>query len=134
MLWIRTLNGMMLQFIQQLNGQNFYCQFLSSSRYPHQIDIRFLDYYGDTFFQSAGTSLNPFVIQVILGGVSLAATIPALRLIETWGRRRVSPAIPAFDRILIAFPVFNPGGHSRGHLCYNRRLSWPLFGTSRCIR
>ncbi|KZT43715.1 general substrate transporter [Sistotremastrum suecicum HHB10207 ss-3] len=70
MLWIRTLNGMMLQFIQQLNGQNFYY------------------YYGDTFFQSAGTSLNPFVIQVILGGVSLAATIPALRLIETWGRRR----------------------------------------------
>ncbi|KZS93480.1 general substrate transporter [Sistotremastrum niveocremeum HHB9708] len=70
MLWKRTLNGMMLQFIQQLNGQNFYY------------------YYGDTFFQSAGTSLNPFVIQVILGGVSLAATIPALRLIETWGRRR----------------------------------------------
>jgi MFS transporter, SP family, sugar:H+ symporter len=27
MLWKRTLNGMMLQFIQQLNGQNFYCAF-----------------------------------------------------------------------------------------------------------
>lgn len=26
MLWKRTLNGMMLQFIQQLNGQNFYCK------------------------------------------------------------------------------------------------------------
>jgi SP family sugar:H+ symporter-like MFS transporter len=26
MLWKRTLNGMMLQFIQQLNGQNFYCR------------------------------------------------------------------------------------------------------------
>lgn len=25
-LWKRTLNGMMLQFIQQLNGQNFYCE------------------------------------------------------------------------------------------------------------
>ena len=25
MLYKRTLNGMMLQFIQQLNGQNFYC-------------------------------------------------------------------------------------------------------------
>lgn len=25
LLWKRTLNGMMLQFIQQLNGQNFYC-------------------------------------------------------------------------------------------------------------
>lgn len=24
-LWKRTVNGMMLQFIQQLNGQNFYC-------------------------------------------------------------------------------------------------------------
>ncbi|KAH9885375.1 general substrate transporter [Cubamyces lactineus] len=36
-LWKRTLNGMMLQFIQQLNGQNFYY------------------YYGDTFFRSAGT-------------------------------------------------------------------------------
>ncbi len=26
MLWKRTINGMMLQFIQQLNGQNFYCK------------------------------------------------------------------------------------------------------------
>ncbi len=26
MLWKRTLKGMMLQFIQQLNGQNFYCK------------------------------------------------------------------------------------------------------------
>ena len=25
-LWKRTINGMMLQFIQQLNGQNFYCK------------------------------------------------------------------------------------------------------------
>jgi MFS transporter, SP family, sugar:H+ symporter len=25
-LWKRTGNGMMLQFIQQLNGQNFYCE------------------------------------------------------------------------------------------------------------
>ena len=25
LLWKRTTNGMMLQFIQQLNGQNFYC-------------------------------------------------------------------------------------------------------------
>ena len=25
-LWMRTGNGMMLQFIQQLNGQNFYCE------------------------------------------------------------------------------------------------------------
>lgn len=45
-------------------------------------------YYGDTFFKSAGTQLSPYVIQVILGGVSLAATVPALVLIEKWGRRR----------------------------------------------
>ncbi|EGO05363.1 hypothetical protein SERLA73DRAFT_101147 [Serpula lacrymans var. lacrymans S7.3] len=69
-LWKRTLNGMMLQFIQQLNGQNFYY------------------YYGDTFFQSAGTQLSPYVIQTILGAVSVAGTLPALYLIETWGRRR----------------------------------------------
>ncbi|EEB89861.1 hypothetical protein MPER_11998, partial [Moniliophthora perniciosa FA553] len=62
-LWKRTGNGMMLQFIQQLNGQNFYY------------------YYGDTFFQSAGTDLNPYVIQTILGAVSVY-------LIEAWGRRR----------------------------------------------
>ena len=28
LLWKRTINGMMLQFIQQLNGQNFYCAYL----------------------------------------------------------------------------------------------------------
>ncbi len=27
-MWKRTVNGMMLQFIQQLNGQNFYCELL----------------------------------------------------------------------------------------------------------
>ncbi|QRV92065.1 Sugar (and other) transporter [Ceratobasidium sp. AG-Ba] len=69
-LWMRTGNGMMLQFIQQLNGQNFYY------------------YYGDTFFKSAGTELSPYVIQIILGAVSLVGTVPALYLIETWGRRR----------------------------------------------
>ncbi|KAI3616738.1 sugar transporter, partial [Moniliophthora roreri] len=61
---------MMLQFIQQLNGQNFYY------------------YYGDTFFQSAGTDLSPYVIQTILGAVSVVGTLPALYLIEAWGRRR----------------------------------------------
>lgn len=69
-LWKRTINGMMLQFIQQLNGQNFYY------------------YYGDTFFQSAGTELSPYVIQTILGAVSVVGTVPALYLIEAWGRRR----------------------------------------------
>ncbi|KAI0801467.1 general substrate transporter [Fomes fomentarius] len=69
MLYKRTINGMMLQFIQQLNGQNFYY------------------YYGDTFFKSAGTNLDPYSIQTILGGVSVVGTVPALYLIETWGRR-----------------------------------------------
>ena len=31
-LWKRTINGMMLQFIQQLNGQNFYCAFFLCGR------------------------------------------------------------------------------------------------------
>lgn len=53
-LWKRTLNGMMLQFIQQLNGQNFYCE-LEKFSGVHQSVTSSTDYYGDTFFQSAGT-------------------------------------------------------------------------------
>ena len=30
LLWKRTINGIMLQFIQQLNGQNFYCKWIFS--------------------------------------------------------------------------------------------------------
>lgn len=37
--------------------------------------------------------LSPYVIQTILGAVSVAGTVPALILIETWGRRRVSTQI-----------------------------------------
>ncbi|KAG1886188.1 general substrate transporter [Suillus subluteus] len=69
-LWRRTINGMMLQFVQQLNGQNFYY------------------YYGDTFFQSAGAGLSPYIIQTVLGAVSVVGTLPALYFIETWGRRK----------------------------------------------
>lgn len=29
-LWKRTVNGMVLQFVQQLNGQNFYCAYPTS--------------------------------------------------------------------------------------------------------
>ncbi|GJJ13579.1 hypothetical protein Clacol_007835 [Clathrus columnatus] len=36
----------------------------------------------------AGTTLSPYVIQTILGGVSVAGTIPALYLIDTLGRRK----------------------------------------------
>jgi SP family sugar:H+ symporter-like MFS transporter len=53
-LWKRTGNGMMLQFIQQLNGQNFYCASLSGP--PLGLSLTWkADYYGDTFFKSAGT-------------------------------------------------------------------------------
>ena len=58
------------------------------------------DYYGDTFFQNAGSSLSPYVIQCILGGVSVAGTIPALYLIDTWGRRRVNPVSCNGQRVL----------------------------------
>lgn len=36
-LWKRTINGMMLQFIQQLNGQNFYC--MCPSTRPLNLDL-----------------------------------------------------------------------------------------------
>ncbi|EJU01963.1 general substrate transporter [Dacryopinax primogenitus] len=68
-LYWRTINGMMLQFVQQLNGQNFYY------------------YYGDTFFKSANLNMSAYVIQVILGGVSVVATIPGMYVVEKWGRR-----------------------------------------------
>jgi SP family sugar:H+ symporter-like MFS transporter len=32
--------------------------------------------------------LSPYVIQTILGAVSVVGTVPALYLIETWGRRK----------------------------------------------
>jgi SP family sugar:H+ symporter-like MFS transporter len=62
---------MMLQFIQQLNGQNFYY------------------YYGPTFFEPAGTNLSSLEVQLMLGGVSLAATIPALWALDKIGRRKM---------------------------------------------
>ncbi|KAH7886305.1 general substrate transporter [Phlebopus sp. FC_14] len=85
-MWRRTINGMMLQFIQQLNGQNFYY------------------YYGDIFFESAGAGLSPYVIQTILGAVSVAGTLPALYFIETWGRRK-SLLLGAFGQAVCAFIV-----------------------------
>jgi SP family sugar:H+ symporter-like MFS transporter len=52
--WRRTMNGMMLQFIQQLNGQNFYCSIRHVDGCFPLMTIFFTDYYGDTFFESAG--------------------------------------------------------------------------------
>ncbi|TFK56381.1 sugar transporter [Heliocybe sulcata] len=87
-LWFRTINGIMLQAIQQLNGQNFYY------------------YYGDTFFKSAGTTLSPYSIQTILGAVSVVGTVPALYLIEYWGRRDsllIGAALEAVCAIVAGF-------------------------------
>ncbi|WVQ73530.1 hypothetical protein IAR50_003104 [Cryptococcus sp. DSM 104548] len=69
MMWKRTLNGCMVQFLQQLNGQNFYY------------------YFGPIFFEAAGTQLSSYSIQAMLGGVSLAMVIPAMWTIEHVGRR-----------------------------------------------
>lgn len=85
---------MMLQFIQQLNGQNFYCEFFflrfcGVMKEAEEDWLPCIDYYGDTFFKSAGTTLSPYVIQTILGAVSVVGTAPALYLIETVGRRDV---------------------------------------------
>ncbi|XAO27745.1 hypothetical protein I312_106606 [Cryptococcus bacillisporus CA1280] len=68
--WKRTLNGCMVQFLQQLNGQNFYY------------------YYGPVFFESAQVPLSAYSIQAILGGISLATVIPAMWTIEHVGRRK----------------------------------------------
>ncbi|KAK8858902.1 hypothetical protein IAR55_003133 [Kwoniella newhampshirensis] len=69
-MWKRTLNGCMIQFLQQLNGQNFYY------------------YYGPVFFENARLSLNSYEIQTVLGGVSLAMVLPAMWTIEHVGRRK----------------------------------------------
>ncbi|KAN0066375.1 hypothetical protein ACQY0O_000469 [Thecaphora frezii] len=87
-MWKRTLNGIMLQAIQQLNGQNFYY------------------YYGPVFFQSAAVSLDAYQIQFLLGSVSLIATIPALISIEKLGRRQsllIGAALEASCAFIVAF-------------------------------
>ena len=40
LLWKRTMNGIMLQFIQQLNGQNFYCEPSASRLMLFKADIK----------------------------------------------------------------------------------------------
>lgn len=61
---------MMIQFLQQLNGQNFYY------------------YYGPVFFQAANTGLGPLTIQLILGAVSFIMAFPSIWTIEHVGRRK----------------------------------------------
>jgi SP family sugar:H+ symporter-like MFS transporter len=99
-MWRRTLTGMMLQLLQQLCGQNFYY------------------YYGPTFFKASGSVLNPLLIQLIFGAVSLVCTLPALYSIEKVGRRK-SLIIGAFAQATCAFIVafvghygINPAGQA----------------------
>lgn len=70
-LWKRTINGMMLQFIQQLNGQNFYY------------------YYGDTFFASAGTEYVLLVKDSASGNVLIFLQAQPIRH-SNYPRRRIS--------------------------------------------
>lgn len=66
----RTLTGCGLQMLQQLTGVNF------------------IMYYGTTFFVGAGIG-NAFLISLIINIVNTISTIPALFIIEAWGRRKV---------------------------------------------
>lgn len=66
----RTLTGCGLQMLQQLTGVNF------------------IMYYGTTFFVGAGIQ-NAFLISLIINIVNTMSTIPALFIIEAWGRRKV---------------------------------------------
>ncbi|KAJ9116258.1 hypothetical protein QFC24_006773 [Naganishia onofrii] len=50
-LWKRTMNACVIQFVQQLNGQNFYY------------------YFGPTFFAQSRVGLSSYAIQFILGGI-----------------------------------------------------------------
>lgn len=67
--WKRTMNGMMIQFLQQLNGQNFYyCERYTSRRSRcspvfTQSCVRDTNHrqdYGPVFFEAAGTSLSSY--------------------------------------------------------------------------
>jgi len=65
----RTVLGFSLQMFQQLTGANYFF------------------YYGTTIFKSVGLT-NPFVTQIILGGVNVVSTFPGLWFIERYGRRK----------------------------------------------
>lgn len=87
-MWRRTLTGCMLQLLQQLCGQNFYY------------------YYGPTFFKASGSTLDPLVIQLIFGTISLVCTVPALLGIEKIGRRKAliwGALLQAMCSFIVAF-------------------------------
>lgn len=89
-MWRRTMNGMMLQFIQQLNGQNFYCACLSPGYEPS---------YLNSVFSLLGRLLRRHVLRECRRWVSRAtyacahphATHSVFHLIlfrQSWGRFR----------------------------------------------
>ncbi|GAC94482.1 monosaccharide transporter [Pseudozyma hubeiensis SY62] len=87
-MWKRTINGMMLQTLQQLNGQNFYY------------------YYLPLLSSTLALPLDPFQLQFILGSASLVATVPALIAIEKLGRRPlllIGAACEAACAFIVAF-------------------------------
>ncbi|KAM0786300.1 hypothetical protein ACM66B_001778 [Microbotryomycetes sp. NB124-2] len=106
----RTLNAYFLFMSQQLNGQNF------------------AYFYGPTFFASAGTGLDSFEIQAVLGGVSFVMIFPALYLIETLGRRSsmligsVTEAICALIAGLVGHFLAGPKGATADELTSQQRM------------
>lgn len=95
-MWRRTLTGCMLQFLQQLCGQNFYYL------------------YGPTLFKQANVPLEPLLIQLIFGVVSLICTVPALLMIEKVGRRK-SLIWGAILQAICAFVVAFVGHYGLPH-------------------
>lgn len=97
-MWRRTLTGCMLQLLQQLCGQNFYY------------------YYGPVFFKAANVDLDPLLIQLIFGIVSLVCTVPALLMIERIGRRKalvwgaIAQAVCAFIVAFVGHYGLPPNG------------------------
>jgi len=100
-------------------------------------------YYGDTFFKSAGTELSPYVIQTILGAVSLVGTIPVSAPYQILRALIYTFAGTIFDRSVgpssLSFAGSSNG--SRGYfvlliiiqrlqtlvgLCTYRWVGWPL--------
>ncbi|PWN34103.1 putative monosaccharide transporter [Meira miltonrushii] len=95
-MWRRTLTGCMLQLLQQLCGQNFYYL------------------YGPTLFTQANVPLEPLLIQLIFGVVSLICTVPALLMIEKVGRRK-SLVWGAILQAICAFTVAFVGHYGLPH-------------------
>lgn len=55
-------------------------------------------------FSSCNGRLSPYIIQTVLGAVSVVGTLPALYFIETWGRRKVCRPLDDQSRNLLFFP------------------------------